>query len=221
METQFSDISHATLKELIEKKVRIKEIQKEIPFLPQKLRRYTLDIGRIFAYLDTNIWNFIDYGLLAKIIDLYGSDELKQSMEKYEQDLYLFELKTTVTQLMEFWPGRKHIPHEEVQCDVTLRIRKDPNTCLLEQLRFLRKEFCNQFLPPNSEVSVLYGGFTCGSVVMKLHIPIDLVPDLVSKVNQPDSDIFFVSHEIESFHINDVSMYQSHITPLGKHDKKT
>ncbi len=213
METRFSEISHFILKELTKKEVNIEELQKEIPFLPQRLRRssvgrQTSDIGKIFAYLDANIWNFIDYGLLAAIIDLYGSEQLKENMENFERDVSVFEQQTTLSQLTEYWPGRQHIPREDLQCDITFRIRKNPDKCLLEQLRFLRKEFCDQFLPPKSELSMLYGSFTYGSLVIKLYIPIDLIPDLVTGVNQPGSASFFVSREIESFHIRDVSMYQ-------------
>ena len=219
-------MSHSTLKELTEK-TSPEELKKVIPFLPQRLRKPSAggaasDIGQIFGYLDAKIWNFINYGLLATIVDLYGSDELKQSMEKYERDLSLFEQQTTLSQLMEFWPGRKHILHEEVQCDVTLRIRKDPDMYLLEELRFLRKELCDQFLPPKSELSMLYESFSYvnGSVVIKLYLPIDLVPDLVSN-SKPDSASFFVSREIESFHIRDVSLYQSPKAPLGKNEINT
>ena len=213
LETFFREISDSTLKEFTEKNISTEEMRKVIPYLPQKLRKpssggHTSDIGKIFSYLDANVWSIIDYNLLASIIHFNGSDELKQSMEKYEQDLSLFEQQTTVSQLMEFWPGRRHFPHEDVQCDITFKVRKDSDMCLLEQLRFLRKEFCSQFLPPKSELSVLYGSFTYGSsVMMKLYLPIDIVPDLVSNLSEHDSASFFIGHDIESFRVRDVLMY--------------
>lgn len=89
-EDHFSTLAQSTLLELIEKKINIEE---DIPFLPQILRARTVerDIKKIFSYLDAYVWTFIDHGILSTIINLHGSDQLKEGLEKYVQDLCLFE----------------------------------------------------------------------------------------------------------------------------------
>ena len=216
MEDNFNALVQSTFLELIEKEVDIEDV----PFLPQVLRarkfgRNASNVKKIFEYLDAYIWTFIDHGILSTIIDRHGSDQLKESLEQYVQDLHLFEQHTTASQLMESWPGRKHIPHSDVQSDITIRIHKDPDTCSLEQLRHLRKEFCDQFLLPKSELIVLYESFTHGSLVMKLFIPLDFVPDLIDNVIKHGNS-FFVDHEIESFQVREVLIYQSPKSVPGK-----
>lgn len=53
---------------------------------------------------------------------------------------------------------------------------------------------------------MLYDSFTYGSLVMKLYIPLDFVPDLIDNITKHGS---FIDHEIESFHVRQVLMYQS------------
>ncbi len=206
LQRHFNEVSRSTVEDFTKNKVRIEAVQKEIPMLQ---RRNTLDIENLFVHLDANHWNFIDFGLMEHIIRLYGSEQLNKKMERYLQELSLFEQQATASQLIQFWQGRRHTSFN--QSDITFRMSKDPDTCLLQQIKLLKKEFCNRFLPPKSELAVLYSSFSCGSLIIKLHIPSFLVPSLIGNVSKSGSYSFFIRHDIESFHIKDILIYPNQV----------
>ena len=190
----------------------VKQIRKHIMALPYKLKRdvshmvgeYAPTI-RLFVYLDATIWNFIDYPLLEHIIRQFGSVQLRKEMERYVASLSLFFKETTVSQLIQYWPGRKETPPN--YCKVTVRINLDPDRCTLEQLDMLRKDLCGQFLPPLSEFSLLLSNLSKSSVIVRWLIAIDLVPILMSEIQKAENSSFFMANQIENLWVRDIAVY--------------
>ncbi len=79
---------------------------------------------KLFFYLDTMLWNFIDYALLEYIIKHHGSPAIQQEMKEYVSELFNFQQKTTIAELIENWPGRYHIP--PTHCNVSAKIDLNP-----------------------------------------------------------------------------------------------
>ena len=181
--------------------IKINQIRKEIPFLPPKSKKgKVLAIGNFFDHI-----SFIDYMLVEHVINLYGSDQLKEKMESYLKDVSLFEQRSTVSQFIQFWPGRRDTSISRK--DIDFQIRKEPDSCSFEQMKLLKKDFCNQFLPSKSELVVLYGNFSQGSVVMKLYIPASFIPSLIGRISKHENDSFFHEHDIDGFYVNDLLVY--------------
>ena len=219
LERQFCALSASTLKDLTEREVDVKHIRKHIMALPYKLKRDVshmvgehapairkkLDMDRLFVYLDATIWNFIDYPLLEHIIRQFGSVQLRKEMERYMASLTLFFKETTVSQLIQYWPGRKETPPN--YCVVTARINLDPDHCTLEQLDLLRKDLCGQFLPPLSEFALLLSNLSKSSVIVRWLIAIDLVPILMSEIQKAENSSFFMANSIENLWVRDIAVY--------------
>lgn len=219
LEKRFCSLASSALEEIIEGKVDVKQIRQHIMSLPYKLKReisYTLDqhapeirrkrdMDRLFIYLDTTIWNFVDYMLLEHIIRQFGSAQLRRDMERYVADLTQFCRQTTVSQLIRYWPGRSEAPTN--YCPLTARINMDPDRCTVEHLNKLRKELCEQFLPQLSEFALLLWKIKKGSFIVKWFAAMDLIPDLMSTLQKQESSSFFISNSIESFEIRDIVVY--------------
>ena len=226
LEKHFCSLVSSILEELIEKQVDVKQIKNNIMALPFRLSRDVayvvgenapdirrkVDLDRLFVYLNATIWNFIDFSLLEHIIRQFGSIQLRREMERYVADMALFSKQTTVSQLVKNWPGRKETP--PTYCNLTIKIKEDPNKCTLEQLSTLRRELYRQFLPPLSELALLLCSCSSGSVVVKWFLPIKLVPALMVEVRKPEFASFSESNSIESVQIRGVPVYtnQSYIS---------
>lgn len=215
LEGQFCSLASSVLEELIEKEVDVKQIKKHVMALPFKLRRDVaymvgqhapdirrkVDMDRLFVYLGATIWNFIDYALLEHIIRQFGSPQLRSEMDRYVVEITLFSKQTTVSQLIEYWPGRKDTPPN--YCELTIKINKDPDRCTLEELNMLRKELHKQFLPPLSEVALLLCNVSNGSIAVKWFIAMDLVPGLMTEARKSEKYLYFKDHSVESVRVRD------------------
>lgn len=229
LDKRFSDLASLTQMELTTNETDPASVTRHILSLPYRLRTHSLSgtsehdpqtrnkyiMDRLFKYLNSDVWNFMDCGLLGHIVRLFGSAELKQKMEKYIADLSNFEKTTTISQLIDNWPGRREMP--ENYCNLVAKINKNPDKYTLKQLNSLRKDFCKQFLPPTpkSEFALLHSSFQRGSIIVKWFVAGDAVPTLMNSVMNPESAPFFVDYKIETVHIRDVLVYESDISVTG------
>ena len=219
LEKQFSSIVSSFREELTEKKTDVKEIHGHILSLPYRLKKevsiivedHATDIQertnltKLFVYLDRTLWNFIDYSLLEHLVLLFGSSQLKRDMEAYVSELSTFEKQTTISQLIQYWPGRRDTP--PTYCQLTVKIDVDPDKCTIESLNSLRKSFCKNFLPPLSEFALLHCKFEQGSVVVTWLLALDLVPALTNAATSAGSTAFFDAHRVKSVNIRDILIY--------------
>ena len=226
LEDQFCSISSSLYEELLEQNISTKDVLKCLVALPFGLKREladliqkhiselrkTEDVDELHVMLDSKFWNFIDYHLLQHIINKLGSITLRSKMAAYVKELNEFMSSTTVTNLIQFWPGRQDCP---LQCSkMSIRIELNPNECTLEQLNTIRKRFCDYFLPPLSEFAMLYYKFRQGSIVVILLLASHLIPCLVHKLCSPDCYKFFDKLEISTLLIKGILVY-----PLSMNNK--
>ena len=73
-------------------------------FMPQLYNAKS--IPEIFGVLNL-IWNYLHYGLLQHIIELYGSDDTKKLMKSYIEDVKSFQQETTLAMFWEADPNRR------------------------------------------------------------------------------------------------------------------
>ena len=224
LESRFSSLTDSICSELIDARLDIEKILSEILFVPRLLKRKVShiashhlvscatrqrpDIRNLFAYLDATTWNFVDYALLEHLISIFASNKLKEEMAIYARDMFDFKHKTTVSQLNRFWL-RQDIPqvYADVYSNITVKVKRDPDACTLEQICALRREMCERFLPPLAELAVLIHSFSAGSVIVTFYIALDLVKYLTNELIKYDSQEFFTEHAIESLYIKDILMY--------------
>ena len=167
--------------------------------------REKTSLDRLFVHLDATVWNFIDYALLEHIIKLYCSHELKEEMQKYATNLLAFKKKTTISELIRFWPGRKEV--SPTYCDVVAKIDLDPEKVTLYELDEIRKELSGHFLPPLSEYALIHFKVRSGSIWVRWVIASDLIPVLTNSICKPNVADFFCEHSIQCIHIRGIQVY--------------
>ena len=228
LEIEIARLAASFLEELVKSQINTKEICDRIFFLPYKLKRelsYPISeraddlrkkktLHQLFTYLDGTIWNFIDYELLEHLIYLFGSDALRREMQSYTDRLQMFKSRTTISQLIEFWPGRKEVPL--TYSEMTAKADLDPNECTLEKLNSVRKELRENFLPPLSEYALLHFKFNQGSVVVTWLIPNDLVPHFTNKICSRDSAVQLMELRISMLWIQGIVVYPISVNEGGR-----
>ncbi len=166
---------------------------------------------KLFFYLDTVLWNFIDYALLKYIIKHHGSPAIQQEMKEYVLELFNFQQKTTIAELIENWPGRNHIP--PTHCNVSAKIDLDPKECTLLHLNELKNKLTETFLPPSSDFAMIHCNFSSGSIKVGWAIDSGLVSTLTNKIiYEIESSSFLETHLIVSLSIKGIQVY-----PLSIH----
>ena len=155
----------------------------------------------IFHFLNSNVWNFIDYYLLEYLITEFGSDNLKEDMKKYISELERFQQHTTVYHFAQCWIPKKK---PEIYANVREKTGMDPRKCTLEVLNKKRKELCEQFLPPFSEYAIFLYNIEIGCFQITWTMPPQLADALREKItsNRQKSQLYFQEHSILSFTIH-------------------
>ncbi len=129
------------------------------------------NLHQYFVHLNL-YWNYLNYTLLQVIIDNYGTDNLKQSMQSYASDMEQFEKETTVA---EFIPHmRCHSFNRDSSEFTEMRsvINKPTSEYTLFEVEQLRRTFGQEFNLPR--FALIFSGLGEGSVVLILLISIEM-----------------------------------------------
>ena len=194
LEHRFRQIHEKLLTELEDNEVSVKQLLRSLTLLPTEIRvdymkaimemfpvlRRESTVSDIFYHLSPLV-DFLSYGLLKYIIDVFGSYALKKRIATYSNDVLVFMKKTTVKQLMEIWPGQQEIP--PTFSKLRAKIDEDPSTYTLFDLDQLRKRFCSG-IKLTDVVLVLIGLETANSFIVEWLIPSALVPQLMESVKK-------------------------------------
>ena len=158
-------------------------------------------IRKIFQHLNPH-FIFIDYKLLAKIVNDLGSIELKSDMLVYIERVETFIDQTTVQELMDHWPGVGEIPpHFE---ELRVVIEKDPSLYTLRQLDYLQKRLCNKIMVSES-LLILMGIKKRSSFLLSWITPTVCLPHLKSEIKKLSS--FFQVERIYSLTLKGQRLY--------------
>ena len=213
LETQFRDLHACILKELKEKKtLDIQEVLHALTLLPTKLRneyqKLILDklptlrseesISELFLHLNP-LFSFLDYSLLEYIIKIFGSTSLKGKMKSYCSEVRKFMSRTTVQQLIDYWPCEEEIAPNISKMVAT--IEKDPQTCNLLELDAIRRKICIRarlFDVICAVVSVK----DSHSFIVTWGVPSVLAPDMIKSLKLADSS-FFSKNDIHTLSVGD------------------
>ena len=195
LEKEFLNLRRRTSSELIENtQITMEILIESLTLLPIALRSEyqsfivgnleTLEraesIRKIFHCLNPH-FTFIDYGLLAHIVDDLGSNELKCDMSKYIEAVKIFIDQTTVQELMDHWQGVREIPphFEELRAVVD----EDPSLYRLQRLDDLQKRFCNTIMVSETTL-ILIGIKRRSSFLLSWIIPSVCLPHLKSVIGE-------------------------------------
>ena len=184
-EGHFADLTFRLQTEMEEKEtpVLVKKFRQSITLLPQAIQKEHLkyiqdslkeikqaqDIEDRFMHLNL-YWNFFDCNLLQHLITRHGSKELKEEMEKYAENMKVFQKNTTVEQLLKACPTgfRRDNPPPNFSL-VICKLNRKASEYSLEELEQFRCQFCYEFSLPT--FALMLASFKEGSITILWHIP--------------------------------------------------
>ena len=204
LEHQFRQVHENLLTELEDSEVSVKKLLRSLTLLPAEIRvdymtaimemfpvlRRESTISDIFYHLSPLV-DFLSYGLLKYIIDVFGSETLKKKIASYGDAILVFMKKTTVEQLMDIWPGQQEIPPNFSK--LRAKIDENPSTYTLYELNQLRKRFCSG-IKLTDVVFVLIGLETSNSFVVEWLIPSTFIPQLMEFAKKLDFGFYLREH---------------------------
>ena len=180
-------------------------IQTMLPNLETKDR-----ISSLFNLLDP-LFTFIDYELLKHLVTKFGSSKLKEDMLAYVEKVQLFKRATTVSELIEYWPGLE-LPESNYSW-LRAKIGDAPGTFTLEELdKFRRNFFSNLRLSNFVSASILMQLERTNSFIAMWLIPSVVVPELIETISQVDIvNIFFHAKQLLQLSVDKKTLYQRNV----------
>ena len=137
-------------------------------------------VSDLFYHLSPLV-DFLSFGLLKYIIDMFGRDNLQKKMLSYSKCVLEFMKKTTIKQLMDVWPGQQELPPNFSK--FRAKIDENPSTYTLYELDQLRKRFCSA-LKLTDVVLVFIGLEPANSFIVEWLIPSALIPQLMESAKK-------------------------------------
>ena len=155
----------------------------------------------LFAVLNGEIWNILDYHLLECYIKKFGTQNLKQRMIQYIYDLNEFKKSTSVSHFMKCWEVFTDIPDYE-----EMKVKFNNNQMTLADLDEFRKRLKKKSFPYIlQEWWSYHRGFEEGCFVVCWLLPDQL--KLLLKENIPYLHNLFMEYKVVEVILGDVSVY--------------
>ena len=161
--------------------------------LPDLEKREVID--NLFLRLNP-LFTFIDFKLLQHLISKFGSQELKTDMTMYAEKVQLFMKVTTISDLIDYWPGPKEplIDHSVLKT----KFEDDPKSYTLEKLDHFRNHFYSELrLSEFVSVSILVSLKHANSFVAMWFVPTVVVPKLIEAFSRMDRTFFQIERVLE------------------------
>ena len=166
-------------------------------------------ICKLFLRLNP-LFTFIDYELLHHLVLKFGSQELKKDMTTYTVKVQSFKEVTTISELIDFWPGLKipQIDHKILRA----KFKDDPKSYTLIKLDYFRNHFYSEVrLSDFVSVSILMLLESANSFIAMWFIPTVVIQDFLKAFGQMDSS-FLQVHQILELSLNERMLYQEGIS---------
>ena len=207
----------------MKKKPDLDEFRIEITLLPtsfkeEHIKQYIKEnlpqlydaksIPEIFGLLNF-YWNYLHYGLLQRIIDIYGADDTKELMKSYIKNVKLFQQETTLAMFWEVDSGHMCAMAESSREKIAKVITSHEGLTShssLQSIQAFRQKFAREISLP--ECAVVMKDILLGSVVIVWMIPAKGAITLKSQVEEGAVE-FFKQHHILELRIDDVIIYSS------------
>ena len=169
-------------------------------------------IGEIFGFFNLyDIWNYLNYGLLQHIMEVYGDDKLHQKMEKYIALVDSFRKKTTLEVFWEAHPASKSCPEipstlRESLKRVTFKHGNLDGTASLDDIERHRQNLARHVSLP--DLTIILEDIKGGSVATVWLVPPSVADRLADEVQKGNVD-FLEQHNILELEIQDSTVYRS------------
>ena len=219
MEEQFDCLHDRLVTELSEGGTSVERVLRALTRLPLTFRKeYESTIQSMLPELENRevidnlfyrlnpLFTFIDYELLQHLVSKFGSQELKQEMTSYTMKVQLFKKVTTISELIDHWPGLKvpQIDHKVLRA----KFEADPKLYTLEKLDYFRNHFYNELrLSQFVSVSIVMLLEPANSFIAMWFVPTVVVEELITAINKMDKT-FLQADKILELSLDERMLYQ-------------
>ena len=165
---------------------------------------------KIWAILNL-YWDFLNYGLLEHVVNKCGSEDLKQQMQDYVDELSTFKQTTRLCDFVESWPCRDDGPPEDSLKKVVVKMRHEWSQCTLRDVESFMKDLVHKFFLPEFDILLQKAERGCVCVTWLTS------PSITSLLQQNLANIeteFFKKHGIDAVTIDGQDVY---LTPVKKY----
>ena len=156
-------------------------------------------------------WDFLNYGLLQHVISNFGSEDLKQQMQDYVDELSTFKKKTRLCDFIESWPCRDDGPPEDRLKKVVIKMKHEWSQCTLQDVESFKKALVHKFFLPEFDILLQKAERGCVCVTWLTS------PSIATLLQQNLANIeteFFKKHGIDAVTIDGQDVY---LTPVKKY----
>ena len=216
LQKKFASLHNQLQDDLSKKNVPVKEILDSVTLLPVELKlEYDESIqaklpdvmkvqsrDQLFYHLNP-LFTYIDYRLLEYLISKFGTTELQKNMKEYIKEVDGFMCKTTVGDVMPYWPG-KRISSEEFS-ELWVKIEANPETYSLHALSIFRDKHCAT-IKLSAVLSSIKSLTPTGSFLAMWLIPKAATIDVTKAVDfYKDEQVSMVILDIKQLHLSDTA----------------
>ena len=227
LEEQFDSLHDRLVTELSEGGASVEKVLWALTKLPLAFRReYESAIQSMLPDLEKRevirnlfhrlnpLFTFIDYKLLQHLVSKFGSPTLKKDMTSYAEQVQLFKKVTTISELIDYWPGLDipQIDHKVLR----KTFDDDPKSYTLEKLDSARNHFYSMMrLSEFVAVSILALLKPTNSFIAMWLIPTVVVPEILEAFGQMDST-FFQTERVLEISLDERILYQRSVSSESK-----
>ena len=156
-------------------------------------------------------WDFLNYGLLEHVINKCGSEDLKEKMQSYTNQLSAFKQRTRLCDFIDSWPCRDDgPPPEDGLKQLVVKMKQEWSQCTLQDVESFKKALIQKFLQP--EFDVLLQKAMEGCVCVTWLISPFIATQLQNRANMATE--FFKEHKIDAVTIDGEDVY---LTPVNRY----
>ena len=100
-------------------------------------------------------WDFLNYGLLEHVINVRGSEDLKQQMQEYVLELSKFKQTTRICDFIDSWSSRRYGQVDSLK-KVVAMMQMEWSRCTLRDLESFNIDLVHKFFLPDFDIQLKY-----------------------------------------------------------------
>ena len=169
-------------------------------------------IDEIFGIFNLyRLWNYLNFGLIQHLVEVYGDDELQQRMLKYTTSVELFRKQTTLKVFWKASPATRTCPEiptkfRESLKHITFKHGNLDADINLDDIERYRQELAEQYSFP--EFTIILADIEKGCVTTIWLVPSSLAAKLADETKRGNVS-FLEQHSILELKIKDSIVYHS------------
>ena len=156
-------------------------------------------------------WDFLNYGLLEHVINIFGNEDLKRQMQDYVDELSAFKRTTRLCDFLDSWPCKDDRPSEEELREVVVKMHLEWTQCTLQDVESFKTALIDKFFLP--EFDVILQNAKRGCVCVTWLTSASTATLLQQNLANIETE-FFKEHSIDVVTIDGQDIY---LTPVKKY----